>query len=321
MKRGLTMLSLIIPVYKNASNIGPLLEALRGLPGQLADPEFEVVFVVDGSPDESYLRLREALPQESFRSQLICLARNFGAFAAVRAGIAAARGERFAVMAADLQEPVELVVTFDRMLAADEADIVVGQRISRGDPLLSRMASYLFWGAYRRFVQKEIPPGGVDVFGANKKVRRHLLALCESNSSLIGLLFWMGFRRAVVPYQRRARQHGKSSWSLAKKLRYLSDSLFSFTDLPVRLLLAAGALGLVMSVLFGSVVIFSKLFFSLPVPGYAATATLIMFFGGLNCFGLGVLGGYLWRTFENSKRRPNFIVLSREEFRNGKQPT
>jgi len=312
------MLSLVIPVYKNAPNIGPLLEALRTLPAQVADGELEVVFVVDGSPDDSYQRLRESLPKEPYRSQLVCLARNFGAFSAIRAGIAAVRGGRFAVMAADLQEPLDLVVAFDRILAADEADIVVGQRVGRADPFMSRMASRLFWGVYRRLVQKDIPAGGVDVFGGNKKVRRQLLALGESNSSLVGLLFWMGFRRASVPYQRRVRELGKSSWSLAKKLRYLSDSLFAFTDLPVRLLLAAGILGLLTSVLFGTVVVVSKLFFSLPVPGYAATATLITFFGGLNCFGLGILGGYLWRTFENSKRRPNYIVLSREEFPHGR---
>jgi polyisoprenyl-phosphate glycosyltransferase len=312
------MLSLVIPVYKNASNIAALLEALRGLPSQLADHQLEVVFVVDGSPDDSYQRLREGLPREAFRSQLICLARNFGAFAAIRAGIAAARGDRFAVMAADLQEPLDLVVAFDRILAADQADIVVGQRTGRADPLWSRMASRVFWGVYRRLVQKQIPPGGVDVFGGNDKVRRQLTALGESNSSLVGLLFWMGFRRVAVPYQRRAREHGRSSWSLAKKLRYLSDSLFAFTDLPVRLLLFAGALGLFTSMLFGGVVVLSKMFSSLPVPGYAATATLIMFFGGLNCFGIGVLGGYIWRTFENSKGRPNYLVLSREEFPDGK---
>jgi polyisoprenyl-phosphate glycosyltransferase len=312
------MLSLVIPVYKNASNIEALLEALRGLPSQLADRQLEVVFVVDGSPDDSYQRLREGLPREAFRSQLICLARNFGAFAAIRAGIAAARGDRFAVMAADLQEPLDLVVAFDRILAADQADIVVGQRTGRADPLWSRMASRIFWGVYRRFVQKQIPPGGVDVFGGNDKVRRQLTALGESNSSLVGLLFWMGFRRAAVPYQRRAREHGRSSWSLSKKLRYLSDSLFAFTDLPVRLLLFVGVLGLFTSMLFGGVVVLSKLFSSLPVPGYAATATLIMFFGGLNCFGIGVLGGYIWRTYENSKGRPNYLVLSREEFPDGK---
>jgi len=315
------MLSLVIPVYKNSPNIGPLFEALRTLPERLTDQQLEVVFVVDGSPDDSYLQIRNRLPTANFRSQLIALSRNFGAFAAIRAGIAAAQGAHFAVMAADLQEPIDLVVAFDKALAADEADVVVGQRTGRADPLFSRMASRAFWGTYRRIVQREIPSGGVDVFGGNRKVQRQIAALQETNSSLVGLLFWIGFRRLLVPYQRQVREHGKSSWSLKKKLRYLSDSVFAFTDLPIRFLLGVGILGLVTSVIIGAAVLVSKLLFLIPVPGYAATATLIVFFGALNCFGFGVLGGYLWRTFENSKGRPNYIVLSQEEFQSGKPET
>lgn len=315
------MLSLVIPVYKNSPNIGPLFEALRTLPEQLFDQQLEVIFVVDGSPDDSYLQIRNRLPQANFRCQLLALSRNFGAFAAIRAGIAAAQGSHFAVMAADLQEPIELVVAFDKALAADEADVVVGQRVGRADPLLSRLASSAFWATYRRMVQKEIPPGGVDVFGGNQKVQRQIVALQETNSSLVGLLFWIGFRRLSVPYQRRVREHGTSAWSLKKKLRYLSDSVFAFTDLPIRFLLGLGVFGLVTSVIVGAAVLISKLLFLIPVPGYAATATLIVFFGALNSFGFGVLGGYLWRTFENSKGRPNYIVLSREEFQSGKPET
>ena len=202
------MLSLIVPVYKSASNIGPLLEALRTLPAQLSDKQLQVVFVVDGSPDDSYLQLRDQLPRQPFRSRPINLSRNFGAFSAIRAGIAGAQGDRFAVMAADLQEPIELLAHFDRVLYADEADVAIGQRTGRADPFFSRIASLLFWGVYRRFIQKEIPSGGVDVFGGNRKVRRQLLSLRETNSSLVGLLFWIGFRRVFIPYQRRAREPG-----------------------------------------------------------------------------------------------------------------
>lgn len=307
------MLSLIIPVYRNSLNIPPLIDAIGLLHKKLAGL-LEVVFVVDGSPDDSFLKLREMLPLAPFRSQLIALARNFGSFSAIRAGLAAARGTHCAVMAADLQEPIDLIATFDELLRTHEMDIVIGRREGRADPFFSRLASGLFWGAYRRFVQKNIPRGGVDVFACNDRVRRQLVSLNENNSSLIGLLFWVGFRRREVPYTRQEREFGQSAWSLSKKLRYLSDSLFSFTDLPIRLLLALGTLGLLTSVTLSTVVLVSKLIFSIPVPGYAATILTIVFFGALNCFGLGVLGGYLWRTYENSKGRPNFIVMSEERF-------
>lgn len=311
------MLSLIVPVYKNAPNIDALLAAVRQLDQQLKR-ELELVCVVDGSPDDSYLRLATALPNEPFRAQLLSLSRNFGSFAAIRAGLAAARGPRCAVMAADLQEPPEMILEFDRILREGAADVVIGHRVSRADPLLSRLSSATFWGLFRRLVEPAIPAGGVDVFGCTAAVRDVIVRLPERHSSLVALLFWVGFRRQTVPYARRERTAGKSGWTLKKKLRYFSDSLFSFTDLPIKALLTLGTLGLLGSLAFAAVVLSAKLFSAIPVPGYAGTVLLITFFGGLNCFGLGVVGSYVWRTFENSKGRPNYIVRSQETFDRGK---
>lgn len=307
------MLSLVIPIYKNSENIPHLLPELARLFDKL-EGNLEVVFVVDGSPDDSHARLEEVLPRQKFRSQLLALSRNFGSFAAIRAGLTVGRGERLAVMAADLQEPPDLIVEFDRVLRGGSADVVVGQRTGRADPWLTRVFSFVFWAVYRRVIQREVPPGGVDVFGCSDKVRREIVALDETHSSLVGLLLWTGFRRAVVPYQRRPRLVGRSSWTFGKKLKYLMDSVFAFTDLPVRLLLLAGTMGLVISVIYGTVVFVAKVFFSIPVPGYAALVILILFFGGLNSLGLGLIGSYVWRTFENSKGRPNYIVMSKEIF-------
>lgn len=310
---GPCMLSLVVPVYNNAANIGPLMEALDGLFDDLQG-ELELVCIVDGSPDDSHARLGEHLPRQRFPSQLLALSRNFGAFSAVRAGLAAARGTRLAVMAADLQEPPELIVEFDRLLRSGEVDVVVGQRLGRADGWWTRLTSGAFWTVYRRWVQPEMPPGGVDVFGCTDKVRRELVRMEETNTSLVGLLFWAGFRRAAVPYWRRPRAIGESAWTLRKRLAYLSDSLFTFSDLPIRALLAVGALGFAISAAYAAIVTIAKLFFSIPVPGYAGTVILVSFFGGLNSFGLGVLGGYLWRTFENSRHRPSYIVMSMESF-------
>lgn len=303
------MISLVIPVYKNAEGISALVAALEQIDRALAGA-LEVVFVVDGSPDDSYLRLAAELPRARFRSQLLLLSRNFGSFSAIRAGLAAGSGEHFAVMAADLQEPPELVVEFARRLQAGGCDIVIGQRTGRSDPLLSRSFSAAFWGFYRRFIQSEVPDGGVDVFGCTRAVRDQLVQLGELNSSLVGLLFWVGFRREHVPYVRRARQTGRSGWTFKRKLTYLMDSVFSFSDLPIKVLLRIGVLGLLLSVVLSAAVLTAKLLGTIPVPGYAATALIVTFFGALNCFGLGTIGGYVWRTFENTKARPSYIVAS-----------
>jgi glycosyltransferase involved in cell wall biosynthesis len=310
---GGSLISLVIPVYRNAENIEALLQALARLHRELED-ELEVVFVVDGSPDDSYLRLATSLPKAPFRSQLLLLSRNFGAFSAIRAGLAAGQGEFFAVMAADLQEPPELILQFAKLLRDGKCDVAVGRRTGRADPLGSRMASALFWGFFRRCIQREIPTGGVDVFGCTCAVRDHLLRLCENNSSLVGLLFWVGFRRAEVEYMRQERRAGRSGWTFRKKLRYLMDSIFSFSDLPIRGLLSLGLLGLALSALLAVVVAVAKIEGSIPVPGYAATVLVVIFFGALNCFGLGVIGGYVWRTFENTKGRPNYIVAIQKRF-------
>jgi glycosyltransferase involved in cell wall biosynthesis len=307
------MYSLVIPVYRNEASLPELLDAVAGIAKSLDGP-FEAVFVVDGSPDRSYSVLREKLPGVPFASQLLSLSRNFGSFAAIRSGLQAARGDYFAVMAADLQEPPELAVEFFRRLKNDETDIVVGTRDAREDPWASKAASALFWKTYRWLINPDIPAGGVDVFGCNRNFLDHLLALDEHHSSLVGLMFWLGFRRAVVPYSRRARVHGKSGWTLRRKITYMLDSVFAFSDLPVRMLLAIGVIGVAVAALFGLVVLIVRLLGSELVPGYAATIIAIMFFGGLNALGLGIIGAYVWRAFANTQRRPLAVVMRSESF-------
>lgn len=310
-------LSIVIPVYRNAESIPDLIEALSGVVHQAAqnfDYVIEVVFVVDGSPDNSHALLEQALLGAPFASQLLLHSRNFGSFAAIRTGLQAARGEHFGVIAADLQEPPELALRFLDKLRAGECDVVVGRRENRQDPLLSRAASNLFWKLYKKFVIREISEKGVDVFGCNKVFRDHLLQLGEANSSLVGLIFWLGFKRGEVLYERRAREHGKSAWTFKKKVTYLLDSIFSFTDLPIKLLSLFGLLGVTASLLLGVAVVLAKIIGNIAVPGYAATVLTVVFFGGINSLGLGIVGAYAWRAFENTKGRPLAVVMAAQQF-------
>jgi polyisoprenyl-phosphate glycosyltransferase len=305
--------SLVVPVYRNEESIADLVAAVGRIDRAL-EHRLEAVFVVDGSPDRSYERLDAALPSSGLHARLIALSRNFGSFSALRAGMAAARGEFIAVMAADLQEPEELIVEFFRALEREPVDVALGVRSGRSDPMTSRIAASTFWWLYRRFVQREIPPGGIDVFACNRAFRDHLLALDESNTSLVGQIIWLGFRRKLVPYRRLPRRHGRSAWSLSRKMKYLSDSLFAFSDLPIRALTWAGIAGLAFSVLLGVVVLVAKLTGAIPIPGYAATVLTIIFFAALNSFGLGIIGAYTWRAYENTKRRPQAVVLSTKTY-------
>jgi glycosyltransferase involved in cell wall biosynthesis len=310
------MNSLIIPVYKNEENLDRLLAELVQL-GTKAAGDFEIIFVVDGSPDRCFDILRERLPGLPLKTQLLSLSRNFGSFAAIAAGLANARGDAIAVMAADLQEPPELALQFFEAIGAGRADIVFGVRRGRSDPWLSEAASNLFWFLYRKLVIHDMPPGGVDVFGCSRIVRDKLLELQGIDSNLIALLFWLGYRREYIVYERKKRLEGMSAWTLGKKLRYCLDSVFNFTDLPIRLLLYAGAAALALAVGAILFVIAAKLRGDIPVPGYTPTVLGIMFFGALTSLGFGIVGQYLWLGLQTSRRRPNYIVRSADEFGKG----
>ncbi len=308
------MYSLIIPVYKNESCLHALLEAIQTINASV-DGELETIFVIDGSPDNSFELLQQLLPQQKFMAKLIAHSRNFGSFAAIRTGMAAASGAFMAVMAADLQEPPELVIEFFQKLREGNCDVVVGARAKREDPFFTRSLSAVFWGLYRRFIVKEIPSGGVDMFGCNRNVSEQLLQLDESHSSLVSLLFWIGFRREVVYYQRRPRHSGTSAWTFSKKFAYFMNSIFAFTDWPIQFLLAVGMIGVIISLGLISAGIYGKISGMIDIKGYAALIVAISFFGALNILGMGILGVYIWRTYENTKQRPSAIVMTQIEYR------
>ncbi|KJZ56969.1 glycosyltransferase family 2 protein [Pseudomonas fluorescens] len=299
--------SIIIPVYKNAESIPRLIQAIDEINKRLNN-EVEAVFVVDGSPDASFELIQKELPNLPFAAQLIAHSRNFGSFPAIRTGLMAATGEYFGVMAADLQEPPELLISFFQSLSNDECDVAIGTRNARKDPFFSRVASSMFWGLYRKLVVHDMPKGGVDIFGCNNTFKEQLLKLEESRSSLIALIFWLGFRRKFVDYDRQTRQEGKSAWTFKKKLEYMMDSVFAFTDYPIRLLIKMGAIGSLMSAAIGLLVIIARIHGTIAVPGYAATMVVVLLLGTLNLLGLGLVGTYAWRAYENTKQRPLAVV-------------
>lgn len=302
--------STIIPVYKNEESIPRLFEALEAL-NQSLDDVMEVVFVVDGSPDQSYANIKRLMESSNFPVQLIGHSRNFGSFAAIRTGLKAAKGDYFGVIAADLQEPISLLEGFFKSLHEDECDVAVGRRESRKDAKLDTLFSNLFWWAYRKFIVPEMPAGGVDVFGCNQAFRDELLNLEEAHSSLVSLIFWLGFRRKEIPYKRLERQEGKSSWTFAKKFEYMMDSIFAFTNLPVKILTRVGVLGLIGSVGMSLFIIFGRLSGAIDTSGYSTTMVVMLTLGSLNLLGLGVVGSYAWRTYENSKSRPLSVTSTR----------
>ncbi|WP_246169165.1 glycosyltransferase family 2 protein [Actinotalea subterranea] len=305
--------SVVIPVYGNEATLQAVIERLSEVASRLDGP-MEAVFVVDGSPDASLLVLRRLLPGAALPSQLVVHSRNFGSFPAIRTGLSVARGEYIGVMAADLQEPPELMEQFFAELASGGADVAVGRRMSRADPGMSSFASRTFWWMYRKVINPAIPRGGVDVFGCTREVATELLRLDEAHSSLVGLLYWVGYRRAEVPYERAARTEGRSGWTFHKRVRYLLDSVFSFTDIPISLLSTVGLVGGLLTTVAAIVVFAGWATGRIENPGYTPLMLVMLFSTFTLLSGLGIVGSYVWRTFENSKSRPVAIAMSVEVF-------
>jgi polyisoprenyl-phosphate glycosyltransferase len=305
--------SVVVPVYRNQESLPELVSRFEDLAAEL-EGGLEAVFVIDGSPDESGAMLRDLLSDSPLRSQLVWHSRNFGSFAAVRTGLSLAKGLYMAVTAADLQEPAELLSAFYTLLRTGEHEVALGVRRSRNDPWANSLSARWFWRIYCRWVQPQMPRGGVDAFACTRNVRDALVALEEANSSLVGLLIWLGFCRVEVPYDRAGRAYGRSAWTLRKKARYFFDSVYSFTDLPINLLLAVGVSGVLLSVAGVAAVSLAWLFVGIRVAGYTPLMLAILLMGSSTLSGLGLVGSYVWRTYENSKRRPGAVQMLVETF-------
>lgn len=312
--------SLIIPVYRNEGSIDQLLGELEKISESIKRESqcvLEAIFVIDGSPDNSYSVLQSKLGSQNFSSRLIALSRNFGSFIAIRKGLEVGSGHYFGVMAADCQEPSELMVEGCQKLANDETDVVVGTRTGRDDPWLYRTFSQIFWRMYRKSVVNDMPRGGIDIFACSKKVRDALISLPETHSSLVAQLFWVGFKRVEIPYTRQARQDGlKSGWTFKKRVSYMSDSIFAFTDIPVRLLLFIGVFGTLLSLGASMIVLISWIFGFIDIPGYTPIILSQLMLFTVTLLGFGIVGSYTWRAFENTKSRPLGIISIDESYNN-----
>lgn len=305
--------SLVVPIYKSESNIPQLLRDLGEICINVGVP-MEVIFVVDGSPDNSWEILSNQSRLQGFSFKVLLLSRNFGAFSAVRCGLEESSGSVLAVMAADSQEPPSLIVSLFREVHDGGSDIAVGIREGRNDPLVTRILSRAFWSVFRILGGHAIPKRGVDVFAITEHVKLRLVQMNESSTSLIGLLYWMGFKRTEVLYSRQQRTTGRSSWSFRKRVKYALDSITSFSEAPIVLLVLMGLIGSIVALLLSIIVAIRQIVWSTEPAGYAPVMISILLVGSLVMIGLGLLGVYVWRIAETVRNRPHTLVWKREEF-------
>ncbi|GFK93823.1 dTDP-3-amino-3,4,6-trideoxy-alpha-D-glucose transaminase [Fundidesulfovibrio magnetotacticus] len=306
MRTILKRLAVVVPVYGNEASLPELYEridaATRGL-----DVELTLQFVNDRSPDGSQAVL-ESLAARDPRVRVILLSRNHGSFTAIAAGMAqVATHDAVVILSADLQDPPELIPEMVRRWRAG-IPVVLCSRKDRDDPLASRLFSRAFWWSFRRFAMPDMPPGGFDFCLIDRRVVRVILESSEKKTSLVGLILWAGFERSVIPYERAARKHGRSMWSMGRKLAYAFHSLVAFSSLPMKLFAGLGLVVGAAGVLMAFYVLLANLFGWITVPGWSALMLMQTVILATVLLGFGVLGGYLWINLEQTRRRPLFIV-------------
>ena len=299
-------LSIIIPVYFNEGNLPLLYEDIRKKIIEPALFDYEIVMVDDGSGDNSWAEM-EKIAAEDENVKIFHLSRNFGSHAAILCGLEHCTGDCAVVKAADLQEPTELILDMFESWQQGN-NVVLAVRQDREESGSQKFFANFYYRLVRTFALKQMPENGFDIYLVDRKVISVLSLMDEKNSALTGQILWSGFKTAEVPYVRQERKIGKSRWTLQKKIRLVMDTLYSFSTVPITVVTMVGALAFFISLIWAIVVLINKIAGNIPVSGFTTMFIFQLFSFGITMTTLGVIGGYLWRTFDASRNRPIYIV-------------
>jgi dolichol-phosphate mannosyltransferase len=266
----------------------------------------EIVYVDDGSGDGSREILRKFVDEED-GIVVAKLSRNFGSFNAILAGLSLARGDCIAVISADLQDPPDRIVElYDCWERGDQ--IVMATRAARQDSFVSRTIARLAQSMIRRWALSNMPKGGFDFVLIDRKVRDILVDLGERNTSLMGLIVWLGFRQSTIEYVRRERPAGRSRWTFWKKFKYFVDSILAFSYAPIRSMSLVGVILALIGFVYGLTLVILKLTRGIDVPGWTTLSVIVLFLFGFQFLFMGMMGEYLWRTLDETRHRPAYII-------------
>lgn len=299
------LLSIVVPVFNNAADLPELVSRLRAA-ARAAGLDGQIVCVDDGSADESYSVLA-ALAGSDPALVVLRLSRNFGSNAAILAGLAHATGDVVCLIAADLQDPPELIPEMVRQWR-EGAEVVLAARRSRDDPPVSRFFASIFNRLFRTLVFRDFPRGGFDFALLDRRVVTGLTAMPEKHSYLFGQIMWLGFRRSVIYYTREKRRRGTSGWTISRKVKYFIDAFTAFSYLPVRLASVLGFLLAGAGFVYATVIVVIRLRGGIPERGFSALMVVLLVASGTQLVVTGIMGEYLWRILEEVRPRPPFVI-------------
>ncbi len=303
-------ISIIVPVYYNQDNLLPLYADLKekvfNKLKENTNTEYELIMVDDGSKDNSY-KVMQDLAKIDSNIKIIHLSRNYGEHAAILAGLSQCTGDCAVRKAADLQEPSEMIL--DMMKKYDEGyKVVLATRADREEPIVQKAFSNLYAFLMRKLALHNMPKGGFDSFLIDRQVIDFLVKMQESNTSLMSQILWAGFETATVPYIRKKREIGKSRWTLSKKIKLVYDSLISFSYFPIKMITNVGFFSFFISVMLLLIIIYKKFVGKIDVEGYTSLIMVMLMAFGIIMLSIGILGEYLWRTYDAARKRPPYII-------------
>lgn len=301
-------ISIVIPVYYNQGSILMTCEKIDNLFREsFPTLSFEFILIDDGSSDGSYLEMNK-VKDLYHNTQLIKFTRNFGQVSAIYAGYSKAKGKGILNIAADLQEPLSLISDILCSFMNEEAKIIAGQRIGRDESAYRKYTSLFFYNLMKKLSFKDMPLGGFDIVLIHDEVKSVLLGLEESNPFWQGQLMWTGYPIKFIPYTRLKREIGTSKWSISKKVKYLLDGVLGFSYAPLRLFSLIGIITFILGCLYSIIIIVQYFLGESPFKGWAPLMIVILLFSGLQLVMLGLIGEYVWRNLEQSKKRPTYII-------------
>ena len=301
-------LSLIAPCYNEAENVQPFQDAvITAFEG--CGYDYEIVYVDDGSRDATWHNLKKIHAAQKCPVKVVSFSRNFGKESAIYAGLKQASGDYICLIDADLQQRPEIVRQMVHILdTLPDYDVVAAYQDRRGEGKVLSFFKKSFYAIINKLSKVTLQPDASDFRTFRRSVRDSILEMGEYHRFSKGIFAWVGYNTRFIPYTACERYAGTTKWNFGKLMNYAIDGIIGFSTAPLRFSTYVGALTAIAAVIYLVTVILQKLIWGIDVPGYATIIVLILFFGSMNLFGIGIIGEYVGRTFEQTKDRPIYIA-------------
>ena len=297
--------SIIIPVYYNEENIPYTIPRLQKL-SEMLEVDVEFIFVDDGSKDNS-LNLLLNYRASDERIKVIKLSKNVGSMCAIQAGMSVASGDFIGIISADLQDPPELFLDMIKEWNNGKK-VVLAVRKDREESFSQKIFSSSYYYLMDKFAIKGYPKGGFDFVLIDRQVANEINNIKEKNTNIMSLIFWLGYEKTYLYYVRKKRDYGVSKWTFSKKIKLFIDSFIAFSYMPIRLISLLGMIMATLGFIYGLITLINRFLNSTVIEGWTAIITILTFSFGLIMIMLGVIGEYVWRILDETRKRPSYVI-------------